>query len=216
MTLPFTSAEFFATFAAYNAAIWPVQVVAYGIAAAVIVLLLRRSAASGSLIAALLALMWLWTGLAYHWLFFAAIDPPAVGFALGFIAQAALLVESGMLRRRIGFGYRAGLDAHVGLALVLYATVLYPLIGSWTGHHYPAAPMFGVTPCPLTIFTLGLLLLTAGRVPWRVALIPFVWSLIGGSAAFLLGVVQDWALPVSGIAAAVLLARRGGSARPRV
>ena len=69
------------------------------------------------------------------------------------------------------------------------------------GHAAVELPIFGVTPCPVTIFTLGLFLL-ADRVPKSLLIIPVLWSLIGGSAAFLLDVRQDWALLVSGVVAA--------------
>jgi hypothetical protein len=59
--------------------------------------------------------------------------------------------------------------------------------------------MFGITPCPVTIFTLGLLLL-ARPMYWWLLVIPVLWSLVGGSAAFLLRVPQDWVLLVSGVA----------------
>ena len=58
--------------------------------------------------------------------------------------------------------------------------------------------MFGVTPCPVTIFTLGMFLLTTSPVPKGLLVIPFIWSLIGGSAAILLHVPQDWVLLASG------------------
>jgi hypothetical protein len=90
--------------------------------------------------------------------------------------------------------------AWLGWAFVIYASIIYPLIGLWTGHRYPGMPMFGITPCPVTIFTLGLLLLTTAPVSRWLLPIPFIWTLIGGSAAFLLGVPQDWLLLLSGIA----------------
>jgi hypothetical protein len=83
---------------------------------------------------------------------------------------------------------------------VAYAAVLYPLIGIAAGHHPSELPMFGVTPCPVTIFTFGLLLLTRSPPPLYLLVIPTLWSLIGGSAAILLRVPQDWLLLVSGIA----------------
>jgi hypothetical protein len=67
---------------------------------------------------------------------------------------------------------------------------------------------FGVTPCPVTIFTFGILLLTTQRVPRWLLVIPFVWSMIGGSAAILLGVMQDWLLLVSGFIAISLIVLR--------
>ncbi|TIP90190.1 MAG: hypothetical protein E5X60_27685 [Mesorhizobium sp.] len=66
-------------------------------------------------------------------------------------------------------------------------------------------PVFGVTPCPVTIFTFGFFLLAKPPVSGWVLAIPFIWSLIGGSAAFLLGVPQDWLLLVSGVVAVPLM-----------
>jgi hypothetical protein len=68
--------------------------------------------------------------------------------------------------------------------------------------------MFGITPCPLTIFTFGLLLLTIAPVSRWVLVIPFLWSFIGGSAAFALGIAQDWLLLISGIAVIPLIVIR--------
>lgn len=65
--------------------------------------------------------------------------------------------------------------------------------------------MFGVSPCPVTIFTFGLLLMTTGRFSYWLLVIPFIWSVIGGSAAILLDVRQDWLLLVSGFIAVPIL-----------
>jgi uncharacterized membrane protein YjjB (DUF3815 family) len=72
-------------------------------------------------------------------------------------------------------------------------------------------PLFGVAPCPTTIFTLGMLLLS--NASWRLFAIPLVWSIIGGSAAVLLGVPQDYGLILAGAVAAIFLITRG---RPSV
>jgi hypothetical protein len=45
-------------------------------------------------------------------------------------------------------------------------------------------------------------------VPRLLFVIPFVWSLIGGSAAILLNVPQDWLLIVSGFIALPLMVFR--------
>ena len=109
----------------------------------------------------------------------------------------------------LNFGFRADPAAWVGVLFVVYSAVLYPLIGISTGHHYPALPMFGVTPCPVTIFTLGMLLLTTNPPSGYLLAIPLLWSLIGGSAAILLQIPQDWLLLASGaITALLLLVRR--------
>ena len=81
-------------------------------------------------------------------------------------------------------------------------------VGLWTGHRYPAAPMFGITPCPVTLFTLGLFLLTTRPVPVRLLASPLAWSLVGGSAAFLLHVPQDWPLLASGLTVPLIVVGR--------
>ncbi|WP_230532404.1 DUF6064 family protein [Microvirga roseola] len=112
-------------------------------------------------------------------------------------------------------GSPSGVRGAAGLALIVYAEVLYPLLGVWFGHAHPNLPMFGVIPCPVTIFTFGCLLLTTKPGPWWMLVIPVLWSLVGGSAAFLLGVPQDWALLVSGLATVLLLAWSTQAPHPR-
>ncbi len=64
-------------------------------------------------------------------------------------------------------------------------------------------PLLGTAPCPTTIFTIGILLLGRwGAVRWLLV-IPLAWSAIGGSAAIMLGVPQDFGLFAAGMIAAV-------------
>lgn len=213
--LPFTREQFVAVFADYNSAVWPAQVVAYLVGLGMVVMLFRRSAASDRIIGAGLALMWSWTGLAYHWLFFSSINKAALLFGTLFVSQGALFAHAAV-RHKLRFGPISGPTAWLGWVFVAYAAALYPLVGIRAGHGYPAMPMFGITPCPVTIFTLGLLLLTTTRVSRWILIVPFVWSLIGGSAAFALGVPQDWLLLVSGVVAVTLLVLRDRARAARV
>ena len=60
-------------------------------------------------------------------------------------------------------------------------------------------PMFGVAPCPTTIFTIGMLLLASGSWVAELSIIPFAWSLVGLAAALQLGIPEDFGLPVAGL-----------------
>ncbi len=204
--LPFSADEFFAVFRAYNQAIWPAPIVAYMLGIAALAFLARPGPGRDRLTWSVLALMWLWTGVAYHGLFFAPLNPAARVFAVAFVGQGLLFVLAGWTGR-LRFGWPGGIRGAAGAVLIAYALVLYPLIGSLTGHAYPSAPVFGVTPCPVTLFTFGCLLLTTSPVPAWLLVVPLLWSLIGGSAAFLLGVPQDWVLLASGVLAIVLMMR---------
>ena len=88
---------------------------------------------------------------------------------------------------------------------MVYAAAIYPLFGLEMGQLPNQLPMFGVTPCPVTIFSFGMLLLTRAPVSRWLLVIPFLWSLVGGSAAIFLRVPQDWALLMAGIVSLALL-----------
>ena len=199
--LPFTRDEFLDLFAAYNASVWPAQPLAYGLGAVAMLALAGGSPAGRRLALALIGVMWLWTGIAYHWLFFAEINPAAVAFALLFGLQgAAFLAAAAAAKPGFDVGGLRSPSGTLGAALIAYAFAVYPLIDLMMGH-WPRMPAFGISPCPVTLFTLGLLLLARPRPPLRLWIIPVLWSLIGGTAAFLLGIVQDWVLLAAGPAA---------------
>ena len=203
--LPFSQDAFFALFEQYNRAIWPAQIVAYVLALVALGLALRPIANSGRIVAAVLALAWAWNGTVYHVLYFATINFMAEIFGAFFVLQALLLIWTGVLRGKIAFRFRGDGAAWAGVALAVFAMAVYPLLGWLLGHGWPRAPIFGVAPCPMTIFTMGLLLLTEGRAPVHLAVIPVLWSLVGGTAAWFLGVTEDLALPVAGLGGLALI-----------
>jgi uncharacterized protein DUF6064 len=211
--LPFSQDAFFALFEQYNRAIWPAQIVAYVLALAALALAARPVAGAGRTIAAILALAWAWNGAVYHLMFFATINFWADIFGGFFLIQALLLLWTGVIRGRMEFRLGNDTPSWVGAALVLFALAIYPLLGWLLGHAWPRAPMFGVTPCPMTIFTMGMLLLAAGRAPLHLVAIPVLWSLIGGTAAWFLGVTEDLALPVAGVGGLALILAKNRRAR---
>lgn len=208
--LPFTTDQFLAVFAAYNAATWPAPAAAYALAAWATWAALRAPRHAASIVAGVLSVLWIWTGAAYHAIFFAAVNPAAPAFGLAFVAQGLMFAWAAGSRHALPFaaGPARPADRRLGLGLLAYAAVLYPLLGRLAGHAWPAVPSFGVTPCPLTIVTFGLLLLARGRVAPVLLVVPAAWSLIGGSAAILLAVPQDWPLPVAGLLGCAVLLRR--------
>lgn len=208
--LPFTRDQFLTVFADYNLAVWPAQIAAYLLGAGIVLALLRPSRRSDGFVGAGLALMWIWTGLAYHASFFAAINRAAMGFAALFVVQGLLFAHAALVRADFPAAAHRGPASWFGWALVAYAAVVYPLIGL-AGHGYPTMPTFGITPCPVTLFTFGVLLVARGPMPRRLLVIPLLWSLIGGSAAFLLGVPQDWPLLIGGLLLTPWLWRRPSS-----
>jgi hypothetical protein len=204
-SLPFTHEQFFDVFGAYNKAVWPLQIIAYLLGLLAVACLFRPGAAADRVIAGILACMWIWTGIAYHWCFFTTINPAAYLFGAAFVLQGAIFLGFGVAQRSLQFSLRDSARATAGIVFIIYAAIIYPLLGLAFGISFPRMPWFGITPCPVAIFTFGLLLLSARPFPWYVIATPVLWSLIGGTAAYLLHVPQDWALLLSGIASVALL-----------
>lgn len=211
--LPFGPDAFFALFEQYNRAIWPAQIAAYGLALAALAFAARPRAGAGRIISAILALAWAWNGAVYHMTYFVTINFWADIFGLFFLAQAVLLLWTGAVRGRLVFRFGNDSASWTGLGFAVFAMAAYPMIGWALGHGWPRAPMFGVAPCPTTIFTMGMLLLAAGRTPLYLAVIPVLWSLIGGTAAWFLGVTEDLALPVAGLGGLALIVAKNRRAR---
>jgi hypothetical protein len=203
LTVPFSAEDFFGVFAAYNEFIWPAQVLLTVAAAGVVALTFRRSRAADRWVAGFLAFLWLWTGVIYHLLHFRTINPAAAAFGALFVLQALLFFWWGVVRGRLSFAPAATLRHAVAAAILLYALGVYPLLGALQGHAYLASPTFGA-PCPAVIYTFGILLL-ARSVPFWLLITPGLWALIGSSAVYAFGVVQDLGLLASAIATFALL-----------
>lgn len=205
MRLPFTKEQFFDLFVAYNEALWP-AVVALWIASTVIIAV-RLSARHqhDRWVGALLVGHWAWSALAYHLAFFTRINPAAWLFAALFLIQAVLFFRVGVVQRRLSFAPWGNAWAPFGWGLIVYS-LAYPAINAIDHLSLLRIPTFGL-PCPTTIFTAGVLMLATTRC-WSLSVVPVIWSAIGGSAAFLLGVYADVALPIAGIALAIFSVRR--------
>lgn len=213
MDIPFTTDQFFDVFEAYNTAIWPAQVAAYVLGVMAIFLAWREGARRSRIVAGILALFWVWMGVVYHVLHFTRINPAAWIFAAFFVLEGLVLFLAGAVFAKLRFRFTMKPIPMVGAGFLLYALVVYPLLGWWFGHEYPRTPVFGVAPCPATIFTFGLLLWACRPVPWHVVVIPFLWSLLGVSAALQLGVPEDYGLGIAGVVGTVLVGVRNRQLR---
>ncbi len=205
MNVPFTTEQFLSVFRDYNTAVFPAQIIAYISAFLILWLIYAGKRNSNAYACGVLMVMWLWMGIVYHIMFFSSINSGAYIFGAFFIMQGFLFLYSGVLRKAVVFRFSGDVYAALGFAFILYAMIFYPLLGIWAGHGYPHAPMFGIAPCPTTIFTFGILLLTLPGIPKKLLIIPAVWSMLGVSAAMNFGIYEDAGLPVAGILGTALL-----------
>lgn len=202
----------FKYFAQYNLGIWPMQIVAYVLCLIVLFVAVKKFKYSDQTISAILAFLWLWLGIMFL-LPAGAVSPLFYVSAALFIIQGVLFLVS--ITRPI-VSYRVGTDASslTGLVLIVYATIFYELVGYAVGHTYPQSLTLGAFPCPTTIFTLGLFLCTASKVPKYLLIAPGLFALFG-IAGPSLGIVEDLGLFISGILAVAMLVYRDRTLTPK-
>jgi hypothetical protein len=78
--IPFSRDVFLSTVGQYNDLIWPAQLAAYALGGLLALAVFRPGPASGRQVATILAVFWIWTGLAFHGTLYATINfaaPPS-------------------------------------------------------------------------------------------------------------------------------------------
>jgi tetratricopeptide (TPR) repeat protein len=199
MRLPFSRVAFLDVFEVYNTVLWPCALVLW-LATALAFIAHVRGRDRSAWTFGLLAVLWAWAAIAYHLALFTGINPAAWIFAVVFLVEAGLLASYG-IRGGLRFSRGHTLQERVAYALIIYG-LLYPVIALIGAHSYPRVPSFGV-PCPTTIVTAGFLMLVSRPLPAVLTIVPLLWAVVGGSAAFLLGMYADLALLASGVALGV-------------
>ena len=204
MNPPFTTEQFLEVFKNYNLALFPMQIIFYLIAFYLVILLIKPNLKSNKTISFILSFLWLWMGIVYHIIFFTSINKLAIVFGALFTIQGILFLIFGVFIDKFSFQFKKDSYGIIGIILILFALIVYPILGYFFGHIYPSSPTFGL-PCPTTIFTFGLLLLNTNKCPFVIIVIPFVWSLIGFMAAFQFGILEDSSLIVASFISVYLL-----------
>lgn len=203
--LPFTVEDLLGVFEIYNRAIWPMQVVAYALGVMAVVLVVRQTTHSNRTIAGILAFLWLFSA-GFFIFALVPIYTPAYAFGALFIVQAGIFLAYA-IKPRLSFSIASDVYSVFGVLFIAFAMIGYPVLGYFVGHRYPQSPPFGLTPCPLSVFTFGLLLLTDGRVPKRIVAIPFLYAL-GGILPVSIGVIEDLAMLIAGVAGTAMILYR--------
>jgi hypothetical protein len=203
MSLPFSVEQFMGVFERYNTAVWPMQIVLVLMALMASFLSLKKLGNSNKIVSIVLGFFWLWIGIVYHLIYFTSINKAAYLFGVLYIIQGLIFIFAGVMRSKLSFSFRPNSYGIIGSLFILYALIIYPILGSFLGHVYPKKPTFGL-PCPTTIFTFGLLLWTDKIVPKYVLSIPLFWSIIGFGAALSLGVKEDYGLLIAGVLGFIL------------
>jgi hypothetical protein len=166
--LLFSPRVYWRMFELHNEAVWPLQIPALLLGAAILMWIVRPHSWSDRVISAVLAAAWLLVAWAFLWNRYAGINWAAAYAVLVFAAEALLLAWIGSLRGRLHIAASRSVPSTAGLALFAYALFLHPLVATLAGRPVRAAEVFGITPDPTAVATLGLMSMVSGGVAtWR-------------------------------------------------
>lgn len=207
MKLPFTTEQFFNVIEEYNVTIFPVQWIILGLGVFCLFLLHSSSPARNKLIGTFIGALWIWTGLVYHLIFFTAINKAAYVFGGIFIFQGLLILFNTFQKSRLNFNFEQKTRGYIGYFFVLYGLIIYPIVSYFVEGSLERTILIGL-PCPSTIVTFGLFILTSKAFPKYLLIIPTLWAIVGLSAAINIGVVQDVMIMISALTAVIVLAGR--------
>ena len=202
--LMFSSQTYYRLFALYNLEWWPLQMLALALGAAVLALRQRGGEWAGRAIAGILAACWLWVAWGFHWQRYASINLLAGYFAWAFVVQALLLLWLGVVRGRLTPAPATRLQRHVGLGLLLFALLVFPLMGPLQGRSWTQAEVFGMAPDPTALAMLGVLLFAGARPVWALFPIPVAWCLISGATLWAMEAPDFAVVPLAALLALIL------------
>ena len=206
MNLSVDLEQLMSVFATYNHAIWPMQVFAYLAGLVSIYSACKQTSFSNNIASGILSFFWLWTGVVFCVVYWAPNYPPAYTFGVLFIAQGLVFLLNAF-KPTLSFRAQRNQFTLIGALFIAYAMIGYPLVGYFLGHVYPRSVPFGLVPCPTSVFTIGLFMLTDRKIPRYVLIIPAIWS-ICAVVPVVSGIYEDAGLILAGVICIPMLLRR--------
>ena len=198
-----TNAQILAAFESYNLDIWPMQAVAYLLGIVALFFSVKRTQGSGRITSAILSFLWLWTGVVFCVFYFVPIFAPGYGMGVLMIIQGAMFLAAA-LRPRLSFRFESGVYSTIGILFIAYAMIGYPVVGHFVGHDYPRTLPFGLVPCPTTVFTFGLFMLSEKKTSRYFLVIPILFT-ISAVVPVSRGIPEDIGLMIAGVIGTVMI-----------
>ncbi|MFX1606771.1 MAG: DUF6064 family protein [Promethearchaeota archaeon] len=200
--------EFYDLFGTYNETYLIAIILTYVLAIISLFMVFRKNDYSNRFISFTLAFLWSWVGVVFGIIVFSplplvigGIEIPGVWYLFGgiFAIQGIILLFNGVFKDTVSYTWKSDSRHYLGALLILYALVLYPLVGFLHGRVYPEYPIFGIGPCPITIFTIALLLWGDTRPTREFWIIPIFWGFMGIAAILVYEVYADVVLVLAGL-----------------
>ena len=195
------------TSGAYNNAIFPMQIIAMVTGITLTYFSLAKpNTKTNSLMKTYLAFTFAWNGVVFFLLFGKELPGTLLGAPL-FIVTAVLFVLD-IFKKKTEFKLpNARWHKYLTILWILCA-FLYPLIGLPLGHYYPRTCIFGVFPCPTTVFALALLAAAIPKVDKKAYILLLIWALPSVGKCFgALDLQEDCILFIVGVYGLIMLVK---------
>ena len=195
------------TSGAYNNAIFPTQIIIMVIGIALTCFLFAKpNTKTSKLMKAYLAFTFAWSGIVFFLIFGKELPGTFLGAPLFIIT--AILFAGDIFAKKTEFKLpNARWHKYLTIFWILCAFI-YPLIGLPLGHYYPKTCMFGVFPCPTTVFALALLAAATPKVDKTAYILLLIWALPSVGKCFgALDLYEDCVLFLAGVYGLIMLVK---------
>jgi len=206
MKTPFTTEQFFSVFEKYNHAIFPSQIILFLLVIFALIIIGSTIKQKDKVVAGILGVIWIWTGIVYHWAFFSHINILALGYGVVFILQGLFLIWEGIILYNLKFVFRMTVQAFLGYFFILCGLIIYPVVGYMIEPNLSRTISVGL-PSPTIILTFGFLLLCDKKFSKYLLIIPSLWAVIGIIGVIKLGVYQESMMLIAAVIADVVILR---------
>jgi len=208
--LSFAIEDFLLVLESYNLTIWPFHIFTYLLVITAVYLSFWPTKNSSNIILATLSFLWLFIGIVFCFIYWAPSHIFGYIFGVCCVLQGLIFLY-GMGKSDITISPRDTYHTLIGAIFILYAVIVYPILGCYLGHTYPKYFAVGLVPCPTTILTFGIYLVINTKISIKYFVIPLIISL-GGMLAAYKGIYEDIGLVVVGILGTILILRRNAKA----
>lgn len=204
MKIPFTTEQFFEIIEKYNLAVFPAQLIVILLGILAVIFLHSNKKSKNKFIGGFLGILWIWIGIAYHFVFFTEINKAAYVFGGLFVLQGLFFLFETFSRKKLEFGFSGKFMDYIAYFFLIFGIVIYPTLLFLLENSLEKTITIGL-PCPSTILTFGFLMLTSSKLSKYLLIIPTLWTIIGTGAAINFGVYPDYLMPISALTAIIYL-----------
>ncbi len=200
--IPYSADAYQGLFAFYYLDTSPAHLVALPFGFVIAVMLARHSKRGPVISRLIIAAFWIWTGAIFHGQYFTDLNWAAEYFGYAFIGQGVLIAAHTLINRN-DICRPEPLTRVIGGMLVVFSMALSPTIAAIMETPISHAHLFGITPLPLIIATVGVFTVTLARTSLWLLIIPVTWAVWEILAAQTIGLWHDFALAIFALGAII-------------